>query len=448
MKRILEKNLEGLFQSLRSRSFETFKVLVFQSLQSARFETFRVIVGIILGLLMLQSCQQEKRTVEIISSAPSRIDSIAGSSPYLTKDHKGNVVLSWVRDLDDSSSIFCYAVSSDGGRTFNRAVVVPPSSNVLPHSENIPKVIFKPSGEILAVWGIGNPNPHNKYSGLVNYSQSFDEGKTWTEAKPLVKDTASFDQRYSDIALLPNGEAAIIWLDNRLTTAKDGAALYFASTHGRNGFDQERLVSQPCCECCRTDLFVDKKNNIHVLYRGIIQDSVRDMVHTVSTDGGNTFSEPKQINDDHWVLNGCPHTGPAMTENEAGLHFAWFTGGGKTGSFYTRTTDNGTSFTGYDSISHVGRHPQLASLPGGELIIVWDEAVTNLNNLNKRIGLQIRTAEGKNIKTAFITPDNLFSSYPVVSPFDQHSSLVAFTRKDGEKNYIMYQRVALESKKG
>jgi hypothetical protein len=388
---------------------------------------------------------QKHQPFKITSSAAVQIDSLPGTCPYLTKDHKGNIVLSWVRNLNDSSAIFCYAISGDGGKTFGKAVTVLPSSNVHPHSENLPKVIFKPSGEIVAVWGISNPTPHNKYAGQVYYAQSFDEGKTWTGARRLVSDTAGYDQRYSDIALLANGEVAMIWLDNRVTTAKDGAALYFAATHGKNGFGGEKLISQPCCECCRTDLFIDRKNNIHVLYRGIIQDSIRDMVHAVSTDGGKTFSEPKQINNDHWVLNGCPHTGPAMTENEAGLHFAWFTGGGKTGSFYTRTNNNGSSFISYDSISHVGRHPQLTSLANGDLVIVWDEAVQHQAQSNKRIGLQIRTAEGLNLGTEFITPDSLFANYPVVSSLDKNSSLIAYCVKNGKKNYITYQRVLLDS---
>jgi hypothetical protein len=398
-----------------------------------------------LGIL---SCRQKQRSIQIVSSDPVQVDSLPGVCPVLTKDSKGNVVLSWIRNLSDSTAIFCYAVSPDGGNSFGKPIAIPSSSNIHPHAENLPKVIFKPSGEILAVWGVSNPNPKNKYSGLINYAQSFDDGKTWTDAKLLVTDTASFDQRYSDIALLSNGEIAIIWLDNRVTTAKDGAALYFASTNGRDGFQHEKLVSQPCCECCRTDLFVDTRNNIHVLYRGIIQDSIRDMVHAVSADGGKTFSEPRQINDDHWVLKGCPHTGPAMAENESGLHFAWFTGGGKTGSFYTKTTDNGSSFTGYDSISHVGRHPQLASLTDGNLIIVWDEAVQHLKDFNKRIGLQVRTAEGVSLATDFITPDTDFTSYPVVSPLNNNSSLVAYCKKGGEKSYIVYQRVSLDGKLG
>lgn len=395
-------------------------------------------------MLGLVCCIEKPRQIHVMAGKPAAVDSISGTAPFLTRNHSGNLVLSWVRSEHDSSAVFCYSISKDGGKSFAAPVIIPSSSNIQAHSENIPKVIFKPSGEILAVWGVGNPTPKNKYSGLVNYSQSFDGGNSWTPATPLVTDSSSFDQRYSDVALLPNGEVAIIWLDNRVTTAKDGAALYFATTNGRNGFSKEKLVSQPSCECCRTDLFVDKKGNIHVLYRGIIQDSIRDMVHAVSTDGGgSSFSKPQQINDDHWVLNGCPHTGPAMAENDEGLHFAWFTGGGKTGSFYTRTTNNGKSFTGYDSISHLGRHPQLASFASGELIIAWDEVVTYGNKLNKRVGVQIRSAEGRNVTTSFITPDSEFASYPVIATLDKSASVIAYCKKESGRTLVMYQRIML-----
>jgi hypothetical protein len=99
---------------------------------------------------------------------------------------------------------------------------------------------------------------------------------------------------------------------------------------------------------------------------------------------------------------------------------------------------------GYDSISHVGRHPQLASMPGGELVIVWDETVQHMKQSNKRIGLQVRAADGINLGTYFITPDDFFSSYPVVASLNNRSSLVAYCSKKGEKSYIVYQSVKLE----
>ena len=163
-----------------------------------------------------------------------------GECPYLTKDNNGNTVLSWVRMINDCTTAFCYAVSVQMEKHFGNSVVIPNSSNIQPHGENLPKIIFKPSGEIIALWGAANPNPNNKYSGLFLIRNLLMNGKTWTSAKPLVTDTASYDQRYYDVAVLPNGEIGAIWLDNRKTTDKEGSGFYFASTNGRNGFQNEK----------------------------------------------------------------------------------------------------------------------------------------------------------------------------------------------------------------
>ena len=370
-----------------------------------------------------------------------QIDSMPGTCPYFTKDNKGNPVISWARAIDDSNFTFCYSVSYDNGRSFGKMVNVPSSENIQPHSENLPKIIFKPSGEIIALWGAANPNAKNKYSGIVYYSQSFDEGIKWSEPKPLVNDTAGYDQRYYDVALTPSGEVAIIWLDNRKSTDKEGSALYFATTAGRNGFKKERMISEGCCQCCRTDLYVDSKAAIHVLYRGIIKDSVRDMLHSVSTDGGNSFSAPRLISNDNWVIKGCPHTGPAITENKGGLHFAWFTGGRNKGCFYTQSTDNGNSFAQPDRISSLGSHPQISSLSEGEIIIAWDESVQVNHKYYKKIGIQKRTSDGISNMQAFITPDTMSASYPVITPLNEQASLIAYTLKKADKDYIMYQQV-------
>lgn len=398
----------------------------------------RLITGI--GLLFfLASCNTSDSA--ITAGREALVDSLPGQCPYLTKDTQGNVVLSWVQMSNDSSSAFCYAVSKDGGLSFGKPITIPSSHNIEPHSENLPKIIFKPSGEIIALWGAANPHPKNKYSGVVFYSQSFDNGKTWSDPATLVTDTAGYDQRYYDVALLANGEAGIIWLDNRKTTPKEGSALYFSSTGGKTGFQGETLISQPCCQCCRTDLFVDTKGGIHVLYRGIIQDSIRDMVHAVSTDGGKTFSVPERISNDNWVIRGCPHTGPAMTENKQGLHFAWFTGGKDAGCFYTKSTDNGKTFTLHDSVSSLGSHPQMASLAGGELVVTWDETIKAGNKLNKKIGVQKRMANGVAGEKIFITPDSEMAAYPVALPVDKNASVIAYTTKNRGKSFIAYQLV-------
>lgn len=404
----------------------------------------KYILVISCAVALFSACNNNSKTSDDKPEAGVLLDSLPGSCPYVTKDKHGNIFLSWVRTNHDSTSSFCYAISADGGKTFDKPVVIPSSASIQSHSENLPKIIVKPSGEIIALWSAANPNPKNKYSGLVYYSQSFDEGKTWSAPKGLVSDTASFDQRYYDVALLPDGEAGIIWLDNRKSTSNEGSGLYYAVTNGNNGFQNEKRISEHCCQCCRTDLFIDSKGSIHALYRGIINDSIRDMVHIVSDDGGKNFSSAKRISNDNWVIKGCPHTGPSMSENKEGLHFAWFTGGSKKGCFYTQSNDNGNSFVKHDRISSLGSHPQIGALPNGDLIIVWDESVQVNNQYYKRIGVQQRTAAGSSKAQFFITADTLNATYPVLETVDENKFLIAYTIRKGDKNYIMYQRVDMK----
>ena len=385
------------------------------------------------------SFNSSDKVKSITTSSEQSVDVLPGSSPYLTKDKHGNTVLSWVKRLSDSTAVLCYSILDGKDKT----IEIPSSINIHAHAENLPKVIFKPSGDIIAVWGARNADPRNKYSGLIYYSQSFDEGKTWTAAARLVKDQQGYDQRYSDVALMKSGEVAIIWLDNRKTEDVEGSALYCAVTDGNKGFTREVLVSQPVCQCCRTSLFIDNNDNIHALYRGIINDSIRDMVHVVSTDGGKTFSKPERIFNDNWVLRGCPHTGPSMTENSEGLHFAWYSGGTNKGSFYINSEDNGKSFNDHDSISSRGMHPQIITMPGDRLVIVWDEPLKKGETTYKRIGLQIRTERGKREINGFATPDEGYSTYPVVRAVSESELIVAYTTKKEYGEYVKWQRVKL-----
>ncbi|HEX6915661.1 MAG TPA: sialidase family protein [Chitinophagaceae bacterium] len=389
--------------------------------------------------VMLMGCGSLAENTEAPAAKSILLDSMPGQCPFLTMDHLGRMVISWAGMTSDSTARFCYATADDAG-VFGKPVVVPGSEQIKPNGENLPRIIFKPSGEIIALWGVANPNELNKYSGLVYYSQSFDQGKTWSPPAPLVHDTASFDQRYYDVALLPDGEVGIIWLDNRQQQETDGSALYFASSEGRDGFKNERRISEPCCPCCRTDLFVDSKGRIHAIYRAILQDTIRDMVHLVSADNGRSFTKPRRISFDNWVLRGCPHTGPSMTENSSGIHFSWYTGGGAKGAHFTSSRDNGQHFDMPDTVSSSGSHPQLITLGDDRLLVAWDEYLPHDTNGGKRIGLQWRDVNGKRSDTRYVA-EGLDASYPVLIASGKSGAVLAYTSKKNRQPEIYYQYV-------
>ena len=396
----------------------------------------------LLPLWWLASCTEVKGDITP-ATASILIDSLPGSCPNLVKDQQGNIVLSWVRKVNDSTHIFCYATSIDSGQTFGAPVVITPSHTVKPHAENLPKLVFKPSGEIIAIWGTESSSTKNKYAGNLYYAQSFDGGKSWSNAMPLVKDTAGYDQRYFDVALRQDGEAAIIWLDNRKTVPQDGSALFFAATSGKEGFTGEQRIMQPTCQCCRTKLFIDSKNNIHAAFRGIIQDSVRDMMHTVSVDGGKTFSTPQRISTDNWVINACPHTGPAMTENGNGLQFSWYTGGKQQGTLHTVSNDEGNNFQPPQTITEKGKHPQMTAAPNGTIAIAWDENIKNDTGMVSRIGLKLMAKDGKTLYRGFVSPDRWSTTFPVVTMANEKRLVMAYTQKQEGKNFVAYQLVTV-----
>ena len=403
------------------------------------------ILSITLLAFYLIACNSAQQQAPVAALLDVQVDAAPGSCPYLTKDNKNNVVLSWIKEVDSLASVYCYAVSENEGKSFGKAIEIPGSTNVHPHGENLPKILFKPSGEIIAAWGAANPNPNNKYAGLVYYCQSFDEGKTWTKPRSLTTDTASFDQRYFDMALLPDGEAGIVWLDNRKQWSTEGSGLYYAVTNGKDGFQNEKLISGPCCQCCRTDLFIDQNKNIHVLYRAILNDSIRDMVHIVSTDEGRSFTKPERISRDNWVISGCPHTGPAMAENKTGIHFTWFTGGTGSGIYYNNSANNGKTFTARDNVSgKASKHCQITSLPNDNILIVWNESFVKGEKVSSRIGMEKRDAHGKRISKEYITTEDSQSSFPVAYPVSANKAVIAYTENTKDKDYVMFRQVALD----
>jgi len=374
----------------------------------------------------------------------SKESGIVTSCPFFTKNSKGVPVMSFAKETKENQTVLCYSIFDYNKKKFQNPVIIQSSKGVELHGENAPKIIFKPNKEIIAVWGVDNASEKKKYAGLVNYSQSFDNGKTWTNATPLVKNGSSIDQRYFDIDLLPNGEVAIIWLDSRTKTEKEGSTLYYAATVGTSGFQNEKPIAETTCQCCRTDLFVTKKGTINAAFRDIINDEIRDMVLTYSSDNGKSFSESKRISPDNWKINGCPHTGPTMTENEIGLHFAWYTSGGGTGVFYANSADYGRAFSKRAIVSDkpTAKHPQITSLNNKEILIVWDESVTNGADSFMQIGLQHRKSNGEITSTKHISPKNKNATFPIIEAINKKQLLVAWSQESTDEN-VYYKIVTI-----
>lgn len=377
------------------------------------------------------------------------------SSPYFTKDNKGNPVLCWT-EAQDSSFVLKYATYEKKNGKLSEPVTVTPSLGTREHAESMNKIAFKSDGTIVAVYATKPFNKENPYAGFLWYTISTDQGKTWALPQYLHTDTLPNHSRsFFDLTTLPDGEVGAVWLDGRLRQEGKGSALFFAKTEKGKGFGQDKPIGEGTCECCRTVLFVSPTNQIHLAYRDIIDNNIRDIVQQVSSDNGTTFTKAKRISVDNWEINACPHSGPSLAQNKAGLQAVWFTAGGGSGVYLTTSPDNGQTFNRREKISATARHPQMAALSNGKLAIAWEElkqtiAKGEVLSHNHHHEMQDKTSGGSNIIlqvrdnnaalfTRKITDQAVDATYPVLMPLENDHILLAWTQSVAGKSSVYYK---------
>jgi hypothetical protein len=397
-------------------------------------------------LIVAGACSVDK-TAGLSVSEPVQISTGAAGGAYFTTDNKGNKVLCWTEGEHGNEQLR-YAVYDYQRHDFSNTITVPSKGiNLSPETMN--KVAFRNDGTVVAVFSRKHPTQSNKFAGSLMYSQSFDAGATWTEAKFVHTDTLPDNSRsYFDLATLPDGEVAVVWLDGRLKKGKQGSSVFFAKTSGADGFSSDKLLAETVCQCCRTDLYVDETGSVHVVYRDIEESlggQIRDFVHIVSTDNGNSFSMPNKISNDNWVVDGCPHTGASMSSRKDVMQIVWFTGGGIPGLYFAESRNGGSAFQPRELVSQTGRHPQMAGM-NDLTLTAWQEPASTIQNTSAHHGhhgdtsgeaalmLEVRMGKNRSIKKIHIAGAGEF---PVVTALSETEGLIAYSAL----NRIMMRRI-------
>jgi hypothetical protein len=379
---------------------------------------------LMLILFTMMSCQQHGK-IHRISTLGSTAESV-----YVTHDQYNNPVIAWT-EMDADKINFFYAISTDEGKSFSEKINIPVPDEISTHAEGMPKVAFKEDGTVIAAYEKKTPTIENKYAGAIFYRQSTDNGKIWSDARFIHSDTiAGRSRSFFDIQTLPNGEVGAAWLDIKVNNKVGGRSIRFAKTEHQKGFSHEMLIDSSACECCRIDLYTDITKNINIAYRGLMKgnigQSIRDIMHTTSSDGGTTFSIPLRISDDNWIIDGCPHTGPSLGSNKQGLHALWYTEGGNRGIYYAYTEKVGDGFTPREQISTYGHHPQIGAY-NDRIAIVWEEAFGGSATNSNRIHYQLRN--GMNVTGGSITPEESNAYLPVIM-YNRDKFIIAFLMED------------------
>ncbi len=257
----------------------------------------------------------------------------------------GRLWLAWT-----AAGVVSVAVSDDGGRHFSAAQpLAAPDAMMDTGPDARAQIVATPDGTLVVVWATFKDRAWN---ARLHLSRSTDGGAHFSAPVEPVANPVS--ARFPAMLLGARGDLYLAWLDKRLVVAQrrdgratDGASLAWArSTDAGAHFGEVRIASNASCECCRIALALPSGGAAQVLpvmlFRSIYPGSVRDHARVAFT-GREQTAAPTPIADDRWVTNVCPHQGPALAIDAAGVeHLAWFSAGSKRqGLFYARTVGGG-----------------------------------------------------------------------------------------------------------
>lgn len=398
----------------------------------------------ILSLLLLGIAFFDQPIRETTISNPVH----AGTTPRFTTDQRGNPVLSWAEKTSDKAAVFFFSVSTDGGETFGPKLRVPVPADLSTHAEGMPKIAIKDNGTLIALFEVPRPTAESPYAGNIYTMTSANNGQSWTDPKPVHQDvTPGKSHSFGDLTRLPNGEVGLVWIDEKLD-GQEGRCIKFVQTQPQGGFSPEVIVDSNACQCCRTSVFVDSKQQIHLTYRDLIptgkgSPAARDISHVVSADGGKTFSKPQRIHADDWRVAACPHAGSSVAQVGDALYTTWFSG--KEGAEGLRLAKSGQADLVAIVPSSRAKHPQVTAYHN-QLMWLWDESVRLPNQpadeampkFTQRIAL--RTAP--TAPATYLTSETVSATYPVALATAK-GLLVAFEQKTGDqKPVIVTQLIA------
>jgi hypothetical protein len=235
--------------------------------------------------------------------------------PMLAIDSRDNLYLTWEEDSD-----IYFSRSNDHGQSWSAKHKLNDESGA---TANSPDILVDSAGEkVLVAWAYDS----NAAESNIYLASSTDGGLTWSANFPLSPNPIE-DQHHPVVAQAPDGALYVAWA---------GRGIYISrSRDGGQAWDPAVTVhaGQSAFDWSGTSLTVDNQGTLYLTWhdnRHMLNPPYYtpyyDIFMAYSRDGGQSWSENIQLNDDE-LLPGIEqdlidHMQPAVTINRAGRFFA------------------------------------------------------------------------------------------------------------------------------
>ena len=344
--------------------------------------------GIVL-LAAAMACARVDRSVdESAALTPVRVVSTStsnGATPMFLVTNDGKRVLSWVAAADGGTvGVLHFRVFTPGSADSVHSMLADSLGGIEPHGEAPPQVAAGADGALYALYTVGRETGDRFPKSALRFARSEDGGRSWGAPVTVNEGEEFGSHNFHALLAGPDGAVYASWLSS--VRGVSGVWLRVSPDGGRTWEPARAIHEAPTCPCCRTALALSPDGALYASWRKIYDGDVRDIAVMRSTDGGATWTAPVKPRDDGWVFPGCPHAGPSMRVDRAGVvHIAWWTGReGAAGVWYGRSTDGGATWAA-TPIDTAGKsapaHVQLAVNDSGAVVIAWDDGKAMLPSI-------------------------------------------------------------------
>lgn len=383
----------------------------------------------IFGTLFLWACESPKDlSIEEILTPVEE-----GGEPNLFAAENGDLYLSWVAYINDSTDALNYTRLV--GDEWSKPQEIARGIDWFVNWADFPSIAaFEGKSDALAAHWL-QKSAGGTYDYDVQVSLSKDAGANWSPS--FIPHTDGIPAEHGFVTLLPaaKGRMFVTWLDGRNT--KD-APVSNGADHGHGGamtlrtaeFDldgqlfEEAELDHRICDCCQTDAVMTANGPI-VVYRDRSTEEIRD-IYIVRKVNGN-WTQPQPVASDSWKIAGCPVNGPAAAAKNNLLAVAWFTGADQENHVKVAlSSDAGASFTeGFivDDGQPIGRVDVVLNR-NGEAVVSWIEEVERGGEIRlATVNVNGKQGESKTLMTTGISRQ---SGFPILEKH-QDSYILAWT---------------------
>ena len=396
----------------------------------------------LLSFFILFSCSNKNN----IESVLGEEFSLMSSEPFLYSS-EDDLFISWTEHESDTN--YLYNAKLVNNRWDNKELIAN-GTDWFVNWADFPSISHNEKSNVMISHHLQKSSDLT-FSYDVNY-HFFKDGK-WSDREKLHDDETKTEHGF--LSSYPYQDGFITtWLDGRNTNydkshsdtdhASGPMSLRSAFVSSDGDIYESHLVDQMVCDCCQTSVTVSGNIPI-VVYRDRSVEEKRDV--SISRFIGNSWTEPVTINEDNWIINGCPVNGPNIASYDDRVAVSWFSASNGIPKVSMKfSKDNGETFSEKIMIDDINNSPtgrvDVEFITRDEVVVSWLSSFEGRGSLHLR-KININGNQGQIKKISDISLERS-TGFPQIEKF-KDKLIIAYTESGLEYKKIKTLKLPLSA---